>query len=123
MPGSGSIIAEREAILVSGALSAANAFSLTPMQKYRSTAAHPRLDLRARGQRHAAKESGAPRRGSNHAEQHARGLVDVVEFDQPALLLHSQPVRQRHNSALNSIPVERSGDVGKLAGLLQHHAL
>src|SRR5712664_4787901 len=119
MPGSGSTIAEREAVLVSSALSAANAVSLTPMQKYRCTASHPRFDLRARGQRHAAKESGAPRRGSNHTEQHARGLVDVVEFDEPALLLHSQPVRQRQNLALNRVPVERSGDVGKLAGLLQ----
>src|SRR5258707_3440199 len=105
MPGSGSIIAEREAILVSSALSAANAFSLTPMQKYRCTAAHPRLDLRARRQRHAAKESGAPRRGSNHTEHNARGFFDVVEFDQPALLLHSQPVRQRPNRALNTVPV------------------
>ncbi len=83
----------------------------------------PRFDLRARRQRHAAEQRGAPRRGSDHAEQHASGLIDVVERDQPTLLLHPQPICQRHAGALNSVFVEHPRGIGELAGLLQQHAL
>src|ERR1700738_237027 len=103
--------------------SVGNSSDLATPQEQRCTAARPRFDLRTRRQRQAAEDRGTPRRGSEHAEQHAGGLVDVVERDQPTLLLHPQPIRQGCGSGLNSVGMEHSADIGKPPRLLQHHAL
>src|SRR6266404_2873942 len=56
-------------------------------------------------------------------QENADSRFLIVERDQPTLLLQSQPIGQRHATALNSVFVEHRGDIGELAGLLQQHAL
>ena len=92
-------------------------------QKQRYAFPHACSDVRAGGQRHAAKDRRALRRGCDHPDQDAGGFLDIVEVDKPAPDLMAQPIRQRRGGAGNAAPVKRRRQIGELASLLQDDAL
>jgi hypothetical protein len=81
--------------------------ALTPPTPERNSGAAWTLDSGASGRSDSARET-TPQE-NNHAAQHARGDVGVLEYERSSLALLCQEFRQRRLGDLNRIGIERRG--------------